>query len=54
AHFEEEETDEDNLGCTWLEKEKGKLVYLIEDEVENLDVDNTIGTCKVLDNANEK
>ncbi|KAH9317911.1 hypothetical protein KI387_019680, partial [Taxus chinensis] len=43
ARFDEEETDEVQLGRTWLEKEKGKLVYMIDDEeVENLDVDHIV------------
>ncbi|KAH9292669.1 hypothetical protein KI387_042147, partial [Taxus chinensis] len=56
ACFEEgEEIDEVQFEHTYLEKEKGKMVYLIEDEeIENLDVDHTEGTHNILDSADEK
>ncbi|KAH9307511.1 hypothetical protein KI387_035422, partial [Taxus chinensis] len=54
AGSKEEETYDKKLGCTYLEKEKGKLVYMIDDEeIENLDVDHIVLTCEVLDNADE-
>lgn len=41
-HFEEEETDAEQLGHAHLEKEKGNMVYIVDDEeVENLDVEHT-------------
>ncbi|KAH9321902.1 hypothetical protein KI387_016541, partial [Taxus chinensis] len=53
--FEEEETNVEQLGNTCLKKEKGKMVYVIDDEeVENLYVEHTKGMCEVLDIANEK
>ncbi|KAH9331091.1 hypothetical protein KI387_003199, partial [Taxus chinensis] len=41
ACFEEEETNAEKLGCAYLEKEKGKMFYVIDDEeVDNLDAEN--------------
>ncbi|KAH9306720.1 hypothetical protein KI387_011124, partial [Taxus chinensis] len=54
ACFEEEETDEEKIVHAYSEKEKGKLVYMIDDEeVENLYVDYTIGMREVLDSVDE-
>ncbi|KAH9308753.1 hypothetical protein KI387_036664, partial [Taxus chinensis] len=47
ARFEEEvdEIEELQLECACLEKEKGKLVYVIDgEESESLDVIHSVGT----------
>ncbi|KAH9326142.1 hypothetical protein KI387_006320, partial [Taxus chinensis] len=55
AHFNEEDSKEVQLECACMEKEKGKLVYLIDgEEVEKLDVKHTMVTCEVMDSDNEK
>ncbi|KAH9323025.1 hypothetical protein KI387_017664, partial [Taxus chinensis] len=55
AYFEEEEEIDSNLlerAC--LEKEKLKMVYLVDDEeVENLDIEHSHGVCEVFKNANK-
>ncbi|KAH9287579.1 hypothetical protein KI387_031696, partial [Taxus chinensis] len=50
VHFEEiEEIEESQLECTCLEKEKGKLVYVIDgDEPESLNVIHSVGTHEVV------
>ncbi|KAH9300163.1 hypothetical protein KI387_011746, partial [Taxus chinensis] len=49
AHFLDEEDDIILLEHTSLEKDKGKMVYIIdEEEVEHLDVDHSHGTREVL------
>ncbi|KAH9288436.1 hypothetical protein KI387_032553 [Taxus chinensis] len=42
ARFEEEEIDVEQLGRACLEREKGKMIYMVDDEeVENLDIEHT-------------
>ncbi|KAH9290109.1 hypothetical protein KI387_034226, partial [Taxus chinensis] len=49
ARFEDEEDDIILLEHASLEKDKGKLVYIIDDEeVENLEVDHSHGAHEVL------
>ncbi|KAH9298113.1 hypothetical protein KI387_029795, partial [Taxus chinensis] len=45
ARFEkEEEMDSILLECAFLEKEKGNMVYIMDDEeVENLDIEHSQG-----------
>ncbi|KAH9292824.1 hypothetical protein KI387_041999, partial [Taxus chinensis] len=53
--FDEEESEEMQLECTCMEKEKGKMVYVIDgEEMESLDVNHTEGMHKVIDSADEK
>lgn len=54
-HFEEEENMESILlERTFLKKEKGNMVYIVDDkEVENFDVDHSQGMCGVLDNVDK-
>ncbi|KAH9320081.1 hypothetical protein KI387_021850, partial [Taxus chinensis] len=55
ARFEkEEEMDFILLERAFLEKEKGKMVYIVDDEeVENLDIEHSQGVHKVLDSADK-
>ncbi|KAH9288218.1 hypothetical protein KI387_032335, partial [Taxus chinensis] len=55
VRFDVEEPEELQLECTYMEKDKGKLVYVINGkEVENLDANHTMGTRKVMDIVDEK
>ncbi|KAH9293471.1 hypothetical protein KI387_041325, partial [Taxus chinensis] len=51
-----EETEEEEMVHTWEEKERGKLVCIIDDDDEdnNLDVNHTEGTHEVMDTTDEK
>ncbi|KAH9313252.1 hypothetical protein KI387_028287, partial [Taxus chinensis] len=50
----ETETDATLVNCGFLEKEKGKMVYLVDDEeVENIDVDHSTGRHEVLDSTDK-
>ncbi|KAH9309110.1 hypothetical protein KI387_037021, partial [Taxus chinensis] len=52
VRFEDEEDDIILLEHTSLEKDKGKLVYIINDEeVEHLELDHSHGACEVLASA---
>ncbi|KAH9325360.1 hypothetical protein KI387_005538 [Taxus chinensis] len=55
ACFEkEEEMDSILLERACLEKEKGKMVYIVDDEeVENLDIEHSQGVREVLDSADK-
>ncbi|KAH9313601.1 hypothetical protein KI387_022228, partial [Taxus chinensis] len=53
--FDEDESDEIQLECACIEKEKGKMVYVIDgEEMENLDINHSKGTHEVMDSADEK
>ncbi|KAH9308998.1 hypothetical protein KI387_036909, partial [Taxus chinensis] len=55
ACFNEEELEETQLERAFMEKEKGKMVYVIDgEEVDNLDVNHTEDMRKVMDSANEQ
>ncbi|KAH9306829.1 hypothetical protein KI387_011233, partial [Taxus chinensis] len=48
------EANETLLQCAFLEKEKGKRVYLVDDkEVDNLDVNHSAGRREVLDSVDK-
>ncbi|KAH9313315.1 hypothetical protein KI387_028350, partial [Taxus chinensis] len=55
ARLDLEEIEEVDMGHSWKEKEKGKMVYMIDDEeVDNLDVIYIKGARKVMDSTDEK
>lgn len=55
AHCGEEETDVEQLDHAYLEREKGKMIYMVDDEeVENLDIEHTEDAGEVLDSGDEK
>ncbi|KAH9301326.1 hypothetical protein KI387_012909, partial [Taxus chinensis] len=50
-----EESEEIQLECTYMEKEKGKMVYVIDgEEIESLHINHSIGMHDVLDSVDEK
>ena len=52
--FGEDESDEKQFECTCTEKEKGKKVNVIDsEEMENLEVNHSLGPPKVVDNDDE-
>lgn len=54
-HFDEEESEDMQLEHTCMEKEKGKMVYMIDGEdMESLDVNHIEGTHEVIYSANEQ
>ncbi|KAH9306759.1 hypothetical protein KI387_011163, partial [Taxus chinensis] len=56
VHFDEvDDIDAKLLEHDFLEKEKEKMVYMVEnEEVEKLDIDHSECTCEVLDGVDEK
>ncbi|KAH9327395.1 hypothetical protein KI387_007573, partial [Taxus chinensis] len=47
--------DVKQLERAYLEREKGKMIYMVDDEeVENMDIEHIEGTHEVLDSVDEK
>ncbi|KAH9324997.1 hypothetical protein KI387_005175, partial [Taxus chinensis] len=55
-HFDEvEEKNAKLFECVYLKKEKGNMVYVVdEEEVENFDIDHLKGTREVLDSVDKE
>ncbi|KAH9313360.1 hypothetical protein KI387_028395, partial [Taxus chinensis] len=52
THLNEEELEEIKLERAYMEKEKGKMVYIIDrEEMETLDVNYSEGMHEVIDSA---